>query len=95
MRTLRFRITGDDAGFESVMKTLSGMEHVDRADEVGALMLGMRDDSSSLELSADDRGDVHDVVVHASSSTHAEEVQRVLEARAMELGLAIEFVDRF
>jgi len=95
MRTLRFRITGDQAGFESVMKAVSGMEHVDRADEVGALMLGMRDDSSSLELSADDRGDVHDVIVHASSSAHADMVRRALEQHAAELGLAIEFVDRF
>jgi hypothetical protein len=95
MRTLRFRVTGDDAGFDSLMKSLSGMEHVNRADEVGALMLGMRDDSSSLELSADDRGDVHDVIVHATSSAHAEAVQRALEERAMELGLAIEFLDQF
>lgn len=95
MRTLRFRLTGDSYGLDAMMNTLSGMSHVNRVEEVGDLMGGMRDDSSSFELSDDDTGDVHQIEVHTSSSSAAEHVRDAIEERAMQLGMAVEFVDEF
>lgn len=95
MRTLRFRLTGDNNGFDAMMNTLYGLEHVNRVEETGDLMGGMRDDSSSAELSDDDTSDVHDVEVHTSSSSFTEHVRDIIERRAMELGVAVEFVEDF
>jgi hypothetical protein len=95
MRTLRFRLTGSTAAFDSMMTTLAGMEHVDRIEEVGDLMSGMRDDSSSANLSDDDTGDMHAVEVHASSDVSLEHVRDIVEERAMELGVALEVVEEF
>lgn len=95
MRTLRFRLTGPTAAFDAMMATLAGMEHVDRVEDVGDLMGGMREDSSSAELSDDDMGDAHDIEVHASNATSLEHVRDAIEERAMELGVAVEFVEEF
>lgn len=95
MRTLRFRLTGPASGVAMMMATLEGLEHVDRVEEVGDLMSGMRDDSSSADLADDDVGDVHDIEVHASSAHSTDHVRDLIEIRAMQLGLALEFVDEF
>lgn len=95
MRTLRFRLTGDSAACDVMMSTLSGMPHVQRVEETGDLMGGMREDSSSYELSDDDTGDVHDIEVRTSSSIATEHVRDAIEQRAMQLGVAVEFVEDF
>jgi hypothetical protein len=95
VRTLRFRLTGPSTGFDAMMSMLEGVDHVDRIEEVGDLGGGMRDDSSSAELADDDMGDVHDVELHAVSDHWATQARELIEACAMELGMAVEFVDEF
>jgi hypothetical protein len=95
MRTLRFRVTGPEQAFGAMMATLTGLDHVDRVEEIGDLMSGMRDDSSSADLVDDDRGDSHDIEVHATSDRGADAVRNVVETRAMELGIAVEFASEF
>jgi hypothetical protein len=95
MRTLRFRLTGPSSAFDAVVAALEGLEQVDRVEEVGDLMGGMRDDSSSSELADDDLGDVHDIEVHASSDAAWERARELTEACAFDLGVAVEFVDEF
>jgi hypothetical protein len=95
MRTLRFRITGPEQAFDAMMATLTGLDHVNRVEEIGDLMSGMRDDSSSADLVDDDRGDSHDIEVHATSDHGADAVRNVVETRAMELGIAVEFAAEF
>src|SRR5688500_1628695 len=96
MGMLRFRLTGPEAGLASMMSMIEGIDHVDRVEEVGDLMSGMRDDSSSAELS-DDMGSraAHDVEVHASSADAVGDVHAAIERAAGELGVAVEFVDDF
>ena len=72
MRTLRFRVTGPEQAFGAMMATLTGLDHVDRVEEIGDLMSGMRDDSSSADLVDDDRGNSHDIEVHATSDRGVE-----------------------
>ena len=96
MGMLRFRLTGPDAGLASMMSAIEGIDRVDRVEEVGDLMGGMRDDSSSADLS-DDVGHsaVHDVEVHASSAAALGDVHAAIERAARDLGVAVEFVDDF
>lgn len=96
MGMLRFRLTGPEAGLASMMSALEGIDNVDRVEEVGDLMGGMRDDSSSAQLS-DDIGysAAHDVEVHASSADALADVHAAIERAAAELGVAVEFVDEF
>lgn len=95
MRTLRFRLTGSPTSFDTMMALLEGVEHVDRIEEVGDLGGGMRDDSSSAELVDDDMGEVYDIELHATSDHWATHVREIIETCAMELGMAVEFVDEF
>ena len=95
MRTLRFRLTGSSASYDAMMAMLEGVDHVDRIEEVGDLGGGMRDDSSSAELVDDDMGEVYDIELHAMSDHWATRVREIVEACAMELGMAVEFVDEF
>jgi hypothetical protein len=96
MGMLRFRLTGPEAGLASMMSAIEGMDRVDRVEEVGDLMGGMRDDSSSAELSDDlAYSSAHDVEVHASSADAVDDVHAAVERLAAELGVAVEFVDEF
>lgn len=95
MPTVRFRLTGPSDRFTQMIAMLEGLPHVDRVEEVGDLMGGMRDDSSSADLPDDDSGDAHEVEVHAQSAQTALHVQNMVEQRAMELGVAVEFLDEF
>lgn len=95
MPTLRFRLTGDDSASHAMVTTLSGLDHVDRVEEVIDQMSGMRDDSSSLDLSDDDRGGTHSIELHAPHVSDVENAQAVVERRARELGVAVEFTEDF
>lgn len=96
MGMLRFRLTGPEAGLASMMSAIEGIERVDRVEVVGDLMGGMRDDSSSAQLS-DDVGHAatHDIEVHASSADAIDVVHAAIERAAGQLGVAVEFVDEF
>lgn len=96
MGMLRFRLTGEESGFAAMLAVIEGTDRVDRVEEVGDLMGGMRDDSSSADL-VDDvaRSATHDVEVHASSAAAVSDVHAVIERAARELGVAVEFVDDF
>jgi len=96
MGMLRFRLTGSETGLAAMMSALEGFDRVDRVEEVGDLMGGMRDDSSSAQLS-DDVGNsaAHDIEVHTSTSDAVADVHRAVERAAGELGVAVEFVDEF
>lgn len=95
MHSLHLRVTGDEAGFQSIMAALEGMPHVDHVEETRGLMLGMRDDSSSSELSDDDTGNVHDIEVHAATDASADNVREAISQHAGRVGMAIEFMERF
>jgi hypothetical protein len=56
----------------------------------------MREDSSSAGLSDDDiRSDFHDVEVHAIDRDAAELARDLVEVAARDLGVVVEYVDRF
>lgn len=96
MGMLRFRMTGPESGLASMMAAIEGIDRVDRVEEVGDLMAGMRDDSSSAELSDDvGRSVAHEVEVHAESTNAIEDVHAAIERTAEEFGVAVEFVDDF
>lgn len=96
MGMLRFRLTGPEAGLQAMLAAIEGIDRVDRVEEVGDLMGGMRDDSSSAEL-VDDiaRSSGHAIEVHAASASAVGEVQATVERAARELGVAVEFVEDF
>lgn len=95
MPTLRFRLTGGADAASAMVTTLSGLEHVDRVEEVIDQMSGMRDDSSSLDLSDDDTDSVHAIELHAPHVRDVKRAQVVAEMCARELGVAVEFTEDF
>jgi hypothetical protein len=95
MPTLRFRLTGSTEAANAMVTTLSGLDHVDRVEEVIDQMSGMRDDSSSLQLSDDDTNGVHAIELHAPHVRDVECAQVVAEQRARELGVAVEITEDF
>lgn len=95
MSIVRFRLTGDTAAVERVMKTLESLEQVDRIEEVADQGSHLRDDSSSLGLVDDLGTDFHDVEVHAQSDAAAADVRDRLVLAARSVGVALEFVERF
>jgi hypothetical protein len=96
MAMLRFRMTGPESGLASMLSAIEGIDRVDRIEEVGDLMAGMRDDSSSAELSDDvGRSVAHEIAVHADSAGAMEDVHATIERTAEEFGVAVEFVEDF
>lgn len=95
MPTLRFRLTGGANAAQAMVSTLSGLDHVDRVEEVIDQMSGMRDDSSSLDLPDDDSAQVHAIELHAPHLRDVKNAQVVAEACARELGVAIEISEDF
>lgn len=95
MRIVRFRITGDAAAVQSVLKALESMDDVDRIEEVADQGDHLHDDSSSLGLVDDVGADFHDVEVHARSADAAEEVRDRLILATRVAGVAVEFIERF
>lgn len=91
MRMLRFRVTGSEEAFLRLRAALESVDHLDRLEEIDDLMPGIRDDSSSLDLPSDEAGEGHVLEAHVTSDAAWERLRAVLENRAMELGLAVEF----
>ncbi len=94
MRTVRFRIVGDDSVAHAVIAGLHELDRVDRVEEV-ADQMHRRDDGSSLGLPDDDGADFHSIEVHVLDAKTAQEVHDRVEVAARELDAAVEFVDEF
>ncbi|MGH8189985.1 MAG: hypothetical protein ACREP2_00880 [Rhodanobacteraceae bacterium] len=95
MCTLRFRFDGDAEQISTLVAMMRSMDNVDRVVEVGTDAPHMREDSSSAGLSDDIGGDFHDVEVHATDREGAELVRDLVEVAARDLGVVVEYVDRF
>ncbi|HJP98043.1 MAG TPA: hypothetical protein VJ862_05710 [Rhodanobacteraceae bacterium] len=93
--TLRFRFDGEAERVLTLLEMMRSMDNVDRVVEVGTDIPHMRDDSSSAGLSDDTGGDFHDVEVHAVDRDAAEHARDLVEIAARDLGLVVEYVDRF
>ena len=94
MRTVRFRITGDDRVANAVIVKLHEMDKVDRVEEV-ADQMHERDDASSLGLPDDEGPDFHSIEVHVLDANAAQDVHDRVETAARDLDAAVEFVDEF
>jgi hypothetical protein len=94
--TLRFRFDGDSEQVATLVSMMRSIDTVDRVVEVGTDIPHMREDSSSAGLSdADIRSDFHDVEVHAVDRDSAELARDLVEVAARDLGVVVEYVDRF
>ena len=93
--TLRFRFDGDGEQVAALVSMMRSIDTVDRVVEVGTDVPHMRDDSSSAGLSDDTAGDFHDVEVHAVDRDAAELARDLVEGAARDLGVVVEYVDRF
>jgi hypothetical protein len=94
--TLRFRFDGESGQVATLVAMMRSMDNVDRVVEVGDETAHMRDDSSSAGLSDDDvRSDFHVVEVHAIDRDSAERARDLVEVAARDLGVVVEYVDRF
>lgn len=93
--TLRFRFDGDGEQVATLVAMMRSMDNLDRVVEVGTDVPHMREDSSSAGLSDDTRGDFHDIEVHALDPDGAEQARDLVEVAARDLGVVVEYVDRF
>lgn len=93
--TLRFRFDGDGERVATLVAMVRSMDNIDRVAEVGSEAPHLRDDSSSAGLSDDTAGDFHDVEVHAVDPEAAELARDLVEVAARDLGVVVEYVDRF
>ena len=95
MRILRFRVNGESDRVDTLVASARGFDDVDRLEEV-ADVEHMDEDSSSAGLPDDTaRADFHDIELHALSADAADEARRRIQTLARELGVAVEWMDRF
>jgi hypothetical protein len=95
MSTIRLRLTGSQTQADALITTLHGLDQVRRVEEVDDQMRGVRDDSSSSELVDDIGSDLHCLEVQVTGKQNAELIRSLAENSARELGVVLEFVDRF
>jgi hypothetical protein len=96
MRILRFRLTGEAGPVDTLMALARGLEDVDRMEEVADAAPHMDEDSSSAGLPDDTaRADFHDIELHALSAGAADEARRRIQMLARELGVVVEWLERF
>ena len=95
MSIVRLRMTGSQTQANALVTTLHGLDQVRRIEEIDDQMRGVRDDSSSSELVDDIGPDVHCVEVEVNGKHNAELIRSLAENSARELGVVLEFVDRF
>lgn len=93
--TIRFRLDGDSDRVAQLVDMLHSMDNIDRVVEVGTETPHMQEDSSSAGLSDDIGGDFHDVEIHALDQDAADLAHDRVEVAARDLGVVVEFVDRF
>jgi hypothetical protein len=96
MSVLRFRVTGSRSAVEEIISRLNGIDKIERVEEVDDEISDFRDDSSSSGSSDDMPGtDAHRILVETPHASTNEQVHDVIEIAARDLGVAVEFVDRF
>lgn len=96
MRILRFRVDGEAGRVDTLVALARGFDDVDRVEEVADEAPHMDDDSSSAGLPDDTaRADFHDLELHALSAHAADEARGRIQTLARELGLAVEWLERF
>ena len=96
MRILRFRVDGEAGRVDTLLAAARGFDDVDRVEEVADEAPHMHEDSSSAGLSDDTaRADFHDVELYALNARAADEARGRIQTLARELGLAVEWLERF
>jgi len=96
MRTLRFRLDGEPERIGTLLALARGFDDIDRVEEVADEEPHMREDSSSAGLRAESgHSDFHDVEMHALDARAADQARGEVQRLARELGVAVEFLDRF
>ena len=96
MRILRFRVDGEAGRVDTLLAAARGFEDVDRVEEVADDAPHMDEDSSSAGLSDDTaRADFHDIELHALNARAADDARGSIQRLARDLGLAVEWVERF
>lgn len=93
MPRIHLRITGDRDIFEDVMSAIHGVDRVERVEEIDDFAMGVRDDSSSSELSDDIGSRTFTVEVEVPNDKVGERVREVAEETAGNREAAIEFID--
>jgi len=92
MPKIILRVTGDRDIFDDVMNAIHGVDRVERVEEIDDLMSGVRDDSSSSELSDDVGSSTYTLEVEVPNEKVGEEVRAVAEETAGTREAALEFV---
>ena len=95
MSIVRLRVTGSQTQANALVTSLHGLDQVRRVEEIDDQMRGMRDDSSSSELVDDIGPDLHCLEVQVSGKRSADLIRALAETSARDLGVVVEFVDRF
>ena len=95
MEMLRFILTADDDTTRQIMDRVERVPGIERVEEVRTLMGGMRDDSSSAGLEAEQEAGTHSIEVQAPGQTAAGQVRDTVERSAHQLDAAVEWVERF
>ena len=93
MPLIQLRITGDREIFDNVLNAIHGIDRVERVEEIDDFGMGVRDDSSSSELSDDIGSKTYTLEVEVPNDKVGEEVRSVAEETAGTREAAIEFVD--
>ncbi|MGN6481642.1 hypothetical protein [Luteibacter sp.] len=92
MPRIQLRITGDRDVFDDVITAIHGLDRIEYVEEIDDLMMGVRDDSSSSELSDDVGSRTYTVEVEVPNDKVGERVREVAEETAGTREAAIEFV---
>ncbi|MDQ7996005.1 MAG: hypothetical protein AAGC76_09135 [Luteibacter sp.] len=92
MPRIQLRITGDRDIFDDVMNAIHGVDRVERVEEIDDLMMGVRDDSSSSELSDDVGSRTFTLEVEVPNEKVGERVREIAEETAGTREAAIEFI---
>ena len=96
MRVLRFRVNGESDRVDTLLASARGFDDVDRLEEVADIEPHMDEDSSSTGLRGDTvPADFHDIELHALSAGATDEARRRIETLARELGVVVEWLERF
>ncbi|HEY4291610.1 hypothetical protein [Luteibacter sp.] len=92
MPRIQLRITGDRDVFDDVLTAIHGIDRVERVEEIDDEMMGVRDDSSSQDMSDDVSSKTYTVEVEVPNERIGERVREIAEETAGNREAAIEFV---
>ncbi|MFZ2234985.1 MAG: hypothetical protein WBP11_15850 [Dokdonella sp.] len=94
MPTVHLRLTGSADVARLLIDEISGLEGVDRAEEIADLMPHMDDEDSSSAGLTDDMGPgFHSIEVEASNDTVARRVRELARGLSEQRGAVLEIVD--